>query len=650
MFMKLVKVLILHLTLLWCVGDALHGEQHYFEYSEDPWETAQILSSNMTRILHPKLTPMFSNNPFIDPETNFLKIELPYDYDQSEQEMEYIKLWDALSLQQRQLYDAVEQSSILFNNSDAAYTLYRMHLYGDYGIPHNKTLAWKYLQMFNELTGGSNSTSLFDTAVAYSTGLFGEIPIDKPKSLIYFQKASILGDKKAQSALAYRRHSGVDMPMDYNKACIMYQDLIQRLWNEHPIDYWLFLDQWEEFYYTTLSTYYGGLLGKHISKSMSGSETFIPPYWFQIGSLFYSEEASELDVCTLYNEAVRGFVGSLTQYPVHEEVLKRLLMLYRTYKDQVGLDMASQGCYGCAVGLLGHMFLHGYGMESRDLILAEKFLQESAQINSVCGVHAVTELGLIKQYIYGDLPAAKLWYDKLPTESYKLLFTALSEDEPSDPEKELPVKNKLHFIPWAVYVVIFQGSIPSEKFFVNRYGYIVEMMMQTADLKDAFMSVLLGNFEVALFQYARLAEQGYSSAMEAVAYLLYRPPTLFKPAPVIPKERLEAALVFYERAMQHYNPDAGLVAGDIYFRNGDYKKAADLYLYVNNGDFGGAQSSWNLGYMYEHGLGVMKNFDLAKRYYEAAVNSSPLLYFIVKPIIFKMVIKSWFESISWLKT
>lgn len=49
---------------------------------------------------------------------------------------------------------------------------------------------------------------------------------------------------------------------------------------------------------------------------------------------------------------------------------------------------------------------------------------------------------------------------------------------------------------------------------------------------------------------------------------------------------------------------------------------------------------WNLGYIYEHGLGVRKDFQLAKRAYESVLSTDPSAYLAVKLSLLKLYLKA----------
>ena len=86
------------------------------------------------------------------------------------------------------------------------------------------------------------------------------------------------------------------------------------------------------------------------------------------------------------------------------------------------------------------------------------------------------------------------------------------------------------------------------------------------------------------------------------------------------------ALEYLKLAAEHNNPHALLRLGDYhYYGLGgvavDLEKAVAYYHYAS--DMHLAQGTFNMGYMHEHGLGIARDFYLAKRYYDLALAANP---------------------------
>lgn len=76
-----------------------------------------------------------------------------------------------------------------------------------------------------------------------------------------------------------------------------------------------------------------------------------------------------------------------------------------------------------------------------------------------------------------------------------------------------------------------------------------------------------------------------------------------------PSRLLEMALVYWTRSANQGYVDARVKMGDYYFHGigteADFKKATACYHVAGNAEYS-ALAMWNLGWMYENGVGVAK--------------------------------------------
>ncbi|KAK0530718.1 ERAD-associated protein [Tilletia horrida] len=142
-----------------------------------------------------------------------------------------------------------------------------------------------------------------------------------------------------------------------------------------------------------------------------------------------------------------------------------------------------------------------------------------------------------------------------------------------------------------------------------------------------------GDTQRALLGWMLAGELGYEAAQNNVAWILDRDkhrlqiPALDQPADDS-FDRL--ALVQWTRSAGQENVDALVKMGDYYFRGigtstpgvPSYEKAVACYSAAADMS-ASALAYWNMGWMYETGLGVgQRDFHLAKRYYDMAWNTN----------------------------
>ncbi|KAI0981670.1 hypothetical protein GJ496_004801 [Pomphorhynchus laevis] len=135
---------------------------------------------------------------------------------------------------------------------------------------------------------------------------------------------------------------------------------------------------------------------------------------------------------------------------------------------------------------------------------------------------------------------------------------------------------------------------------------------------DAYYDYKQGKHNHAFLKYLLLSELGYEDAQLNAAYLLDNGlVNLFENT-----DSMKRTFALYQRAASQGNSFARVRLGDFYYYgNGgvdnDFEAAVSQYK-VAADSHGNAQALFNLGYMYEKGLGLRKDLHLAKRFYDKA--------------------------------
>ncbi|KAG1076539.1 hypothetical protein G6F42_025464 [Rhizopus arrhizus] len=185
-------------------------------------------------------------------------------------------------------------------------------------------------------------------------------------------------------------------------------------------------------------------------------------------------------------------------------------------------------------------------------------------------------------------------------------------------------------------------------------------------VEDAYAAYLKKDKEGALLNYMLAAERGYEVAQSNVAYLLDNDKKMLDHLPLIgttssdqqeesSKEIIqgldekESAFIYWTRSANQNNVDSRVKMGDYYFKGIgtpiDFEKAVSCYRLAAETQ-GSPLAFWNLGWMYERGIGVAKDFHLAKRAYDQALNIDQDAYLPVKLSLIKMYAKYYWEWIT----
>lgn len=203
-------------------------------------------------------------------------------------------------------------------------------------------------------------------------------------------------------------------------------------------------------------------------------------------------------------------------------------------------------------------------------------------------------------------------------------------------------------------------AVAAYKTFIEKFENYI------SSLEGSLKSLLMEDYDNALIGYAMAAEQGYEMAQASAAYLLYQPPSIGGQVITRPAARFYAAGNYLTKAAKQSNIDALVQLGDLYYhallneslleykdlilynglRGQSFEKASTCYQVASNKQH--SQASWNLGYMYENGIGVERDFHLAKRYYDLALVNHPKSFLAVKLSLTYLAAKVWvFQIMGW---
>ncbi|BEI90946.1 uncharacterized protein CcaverHIS019_0310160 [Cutaneotrichosporon cavernicola] len=164
-----------------------------------------------------------------------------------------------------------------------------------------------------------------------------------------------------------------------------------------------------------------------------------------------------------------------------------------------------------------------------------------------------------------------------------------------------------------------------------------------------------GEEDKALLGWWIAAEMGFEIGQNNVAFMLNRGSTHFGyPIPA------DTELMLWTRSAAQGNADAMVMVGDSYYTGAYLDSSTDPNVTESLPDypraFGYYQTAsekhnpmayWNLGYMYENGLGVRRDWHMAKRNYDMALNVSPKDAYLPWVLsLTKLYIRSWWTDVA----
>jgi SEL1 protein len=522
----------------------------------------------------------------------------------------------------------------------------------------------------------------------YATGIGGAVEMDQAKALLYYTFAAEGGSINADMAVAYRYHAGIGSPRNCDEAVHYYKKVADRameyLRSGPPGYHMVIKDSYR------LADDVGGVYGEGASVSSSGQNARKGPAHSDAHANF--EDVLEyLDLMSRKGDLKATFkLGKM--YYDGTRGGKRDLRLARQYFLEVArtvwprkgpprLDVtaSTEKLASKAAGFLGRMFLRGEGIV-QDFEKAERWFKRGVRNGD-----ALSQYSMGIMYLNGLIPSS-------PTpDPYRAseFFIPAADQDLASAQVRLGVL-------W-----LDQGDTQTAlKYFdhaarnghIEAYYYLAELSYQgigrdqscqvaaafykivaekaeiiLASFKEADEAFSSGDLETALIDYLLAAEQGFEAAQANVAYILDAAVPKFRnllltigsssssPASVerqirnIAPDYPALALIQWTRSAKQQNIDSLLKAGDYYLaslgtpkthpRQSNAEKAAACYQAASE-SMHSAQAYWNLGWMYENGVGMGQDFYLAKRFYDLALETNQESYLPVKLALGKLRARS----------
>jgi len=182
------------------------------------------------------------------------------------------------------------------------------------------------------------------------------------------------------------------------------------------------------------------------------------------------------------------------------------------------------------------------------------------------------------------------------------------------------------------------GTVKNCQIALQLFKQVVEKASWLSSIDKAFEDYSNGeDYHSALYTYQQFAELGIEVAQSNTAYMFDRGYGIdaFMRDHSDEYEQLQRAIFWYKRAADQGNVEAHVKVGDFYYygtsgltnavasnhtemHNVTVRFEKSVYHYRRAADLRNAQAMFNLGIMHEHGLGLPKDFHLAKRYYDMA--------------------------------
>jgi len=479
-----------------------------------------------------------------------------------------------------------------FVRGEALAILGEIFLHGFHG-QRDLEVAKEYLEQ---------SVALGNVRGQYNIGFMYSLAEDDPMSILHYYFAASGGSLEAQLTLGWRHLQAYGVPKSCETAVNYYKEVATAVIVDNQL---------------ALNLEMIRLSGEYRDSPLGEEEDRVQ--WFRSMARNGDVEA-QLQLGKLYYYGGRGI---LRNYEAAAEYFQ----------------MAAAEHEHNAIGFLGHMYIHGLGV-SKNNNTALKYLRLAVDHNVAFAMKTLGSLHLhgyaVEKNVEKAVKYLKKAADRGLAEAKYRLGTLY--------RKGVGVSQNFgealnHFSSAAAMghgPALFQaaemhnqglGTARSCKMAVQIYKIVAEKAEFATILKRARGYYLKGDYEHSLILYAKAAEMGFETAQLNAGWLLDRQLGW-------PEDASKAlAYRYYLGASDQQNSNAQRIIGDYHFygwlqhdsgKKKRFEEAARYYhLAAENSANPNPEATFNVGWMHHIGVGMGRDLDLAKRYYDRSKKKSP---------------------------
>lgn len=538
---------------------------------------------------------------------------------------------------------------------EASVMLGDIYMFGNFSVETNYSRALDYYTA--AVSAEPNGHAYFMLGFLYSTGIFGEIPVDKEKSNVYYEFAAQNDDLNALLVLANKHKYGIGRPQNCEVAQFYYSRAA-RVAMQH-----LHLSGAEPAYETVpynikLPDFNGGLFGRQVTESDVTVVSRVDNYAVTRNALREGNlNSHDSEVADYYFDALLWYYGgyfsaqNLTRAFLDALMCAHLADQRFGHKDSRSISEIDRYVWSRCTNLVGHMYVKGHGVE-RDLGRAYYWMKQTEKIFT--NEKDLLDRALLHQFdptTDGVLsPQCQQWLESATYNGSAhgaYLYTRYLIGSRNNPFETTYASNTYDLMRTCAlrdhYEALFYLADAVESGFaasvgesftcsdtVNYYKKFVERSESflLPHLQYAFEEFRYGNYKGALLGYLMAAEQGSANAQVSASYLLFQLDPLFTWKPrTFDRARMRSAMNYLEFASLQGDVDATILLGDLY--SGGRSSAnitidnSKAFAYYNKAALSASpHGCYKLGYMYEYGLGSANNtvdYYMAKRYYDLSI-------------------------------
>ncbi|KAF9110063.1 ERAD-associated protein [Mortierella sp. AM989] len=550
-----------------------------------------------------------------------------------------------------------------YDNDDALWTLANIYFHGQYKAKRDLNQAFNMYATMADRSGNSSAQQM--VGFMYSTGLGNVVQRNEAKAVLYTTFAARGGNTAAELTLGYKYMLGIGTKKSCQESVVYYKraaDKAHDMYMSGPP-----LGRTMPPIKLRLADGEGGTYGAGASGPgdpspnviASDIKDFIEFHRYIADGENPQAKAAQFQLGFLYYS---GNAGSRTtiprDYQKAGEYLRRVADAFFNPKTNIAeakeLRAKEVEDAGIAAALLGKMYWRGEGFEV-DEHQALSWFEKGASVDNPAAFNALGTMHMKGAAgLQVDHETAIKYFKKAASLNYPDAQVNMGLIYLNDPKHHLVAYE--YFVSAAKHqnfqAIYHLGEMYFYGLGVNKkcdeaaryFKYVAERGDWGDTLfPDSYDAYQAGDIEYAAIGYLQAAERGFDVGQSNFAWILDRElPTshyltsLTSPSRTAlaaisesalvnlgtPSRLLEMALVYWTRAANLGDVDARVKMGDYYFAGigteVDYKKATVCYQVAAEVEHS-AMAMWNLGWMHENGVGVAKDFHLAKRWYDMSL-------------------------------
>ncbi|RIA90942.1 hypothetical protein C1645_737487 [Glomus cerebriforme] len=560
--------------------------------------------------------------------------------------------------------EMLEQAAFDYNHNGALFTLGELNFHAMYTHPRNLTAALHYYRELANRSG--NATAQQMIGFIYATGIGNVVQRDQGKALLYHTFAALGRDTAAEMTLGYRHLMGIGVPRSCEDSVFYYKRVADKAINYYksgpPGGRQLPPPPFKSRLYDEDGGVYGYGASGGPGHAKHGDQAVLDDILeFYHYSAENGDVTAQLGLGQLYYQGTRNIHQNFQlAYKFLKNVANKYWVLENSLDDPPNLTPKQRVAAGQAAGILGRMYLRGEGVEQNNKTALKWFirgvrLDDPAAWNGL-GIMYMEGIEVEKnyeqamrlfknaaekEYTEAQVNLGLYYYKKGKIESALEFFRLAAEQK--------------HILAHYYLAEIYSERLEDDRFCVAATYY--KIVAERGDwlhstFRVAYTSYHTGDRDSALINYLLAAERGYELGQANSAWLLDQDKSRWHPPHLIPKLdpfREKLALIYWTRSANQGNVDSRVKMGDYYFKGFgteiNYEKAAACYQVAAEAELS-AMAMWNLGWMHENGIGVARDFHLAKRWYDQSLSTNPDAYLPVTLSLIKLYVKSFWNFIT----